>query len=107
MGRPDVVTPHGTEIAGCCVRLKGYVNGVQVCHLRPCQPCGTSCPASNAGIGRVGVSNKSKCSWNWDSFTPRFALCIVASRYDMRLYELPSAAISSRPGSILLRASVP
>ena len=58
-GNPAEVNPHGTVAAGCCVMLNGYVNGVHPVHRVAPDPGGTSTPASNAGIGIVGVIYRS------------------------------------------------
>src|SRR5690349_4964173 len=58
-GRPDEVSPHGMDAAGCCVRLNGKLNGVHPVQLVWSRPEGVSRPVSNAAIGIVGVSRTS------------------------------------------------
>src|SRR5688500_1040802 len=60
-GNPSVVQPHGRVIAGCSVRLKGYVKAVQPRREtgRPATCVGAGTPAANCGMATVGVMSRS------------------------------------------------
>ena len=62
--------PAGTLAAGCPVRLKGNVNGIQPSTEIACPPIsrGGDWPAGNGATAAVGVSSRSKRSRNvWAS----------------------------------------
>jgi hypothetical protein len=73
-GRLPLVKPHGTDAAGCCVRLKGMVKSQPVGPIGvpaiSCGPIPFSIP--KAGIPVVGVRRKSYSSktfliWSYNS----------------------------------------
>src|SRR5256712_11740448 len=55
IGSPSLVNPHGTDAAGCPVRLNGYVNGIHAYGSTrlPAISVGLSSPIGNGG-GHVG-----------------------------------------------------
>ena len=69
-GSPSSVTPAGTLAAGCPVRLKGKVNGIQPSTETACPAIsrGPERPTGNGATAVVGVSNRSKRARNvWAS----------------------------------------
>ena len=55
-GRPALVVPHGTDAAGCWVRLNGRLNPAQLCQRSLPHPSGTSRPAPNGGTAAFRTS---------------------------------------------------
>src|SRR5256886_15156629 len=51
IGSPSLVNPHGTDAAGCPVRLNGYVNGIHAYGSTrlPAISVGLSSPIGNGG----------------------------------------------------------
>src|SRR3989441_9916266 len=60
IGSPSLVNPHGTDAAGCPVRLKGYVNGIHAYGSTrlPAISVGLSRPIGNGGDAVVGGSKR-------------------------------------------------
>src|SRR2546428_10598203 len=56
IGSPSLVNPHGTDAAGCPVRLNGYVNGIHAYGSTrlPAISVGLSSPIGNGGGARGG-----------------------------------------------------